>query len=160
MSGWLERLRSLLVPATESAKGPGGGSATDEKIALGVLLWSVAEADGRLLDAEKALIGQVLAGGDPSNPADVALVLASVEQAARERIDLYSFAHEAAEGLDATARAAIVRQLYRVACADGELDLAEVETIRLIAGLLQVPHKAFIEAKLAAKAEFSIGSGA
>lgn len=157
MSGWLEKLRGLVVPVTGPARKAPARAATDEKIALGVLLWSVAEADGHLLDAEKALIGQVLAGHGGVAPDDVALVLAAVEQASRERIDLYSFAHEVAEGLDAARRAAIVQQLYRVACADGDLDHAEVETIRLIAGLLQVPHKTFIDAKIAAKAEFEIG---
>jgi len=153
MAGWLERLRGLM-PTCGAATGP--DSSGDEPIALGVLLWSVAEADGRLLDAEKALIAQVLGDEHGVAAPDAARVLAAVEHAARERIDLYSFAREVAEGLDAASRARIVGQLYRVACADGHLDGAEVEAVRLVATLLRVPHDAFIEAKLSAKAEFGI----
>jgi uncharacterized tellurite resistance protein B-like protein len=135
----------------------GAPAATDEAIALGVLLWSVAEADGRLLDAEKTQVAEGLARHGGVAAADLALVLAAVEQAAKERIDLYSFAREVADGLTAAARVEIVKQLYRVACADGTLEHAEVETIRLIAGLLRVPHEGFIAAKLAVKDELSRG---
>jgi uncharacterized tellurite resistance protein B-like protein len=154
MTGWLEKLRGALAPA--GATRGDEAVASDEPIALGVLLWSVAEADGRLLDAEKALIGQVLTDERGMAPSDAARVLAAVELAARERIDLYSFAREVADGLPAEARARIVRQLYRVACADGHLDGAETEAVRLVSTLLRVPHDAFIAAKLAAKDEFGV----
>jgi uncharacterized tellurite resistance protein B-like protein len=162
MAGWLEKLRNLVTaPAIGPTAGLTTGSAapagTDEAIALGVLLWSVAEADGRLLDAEKAQIAEGLSRHGGVAAADLALVLTAVEQAAKERIDLYSFAREAADGLTPAARVEIVKQLYRVACADGTLEHAEVETIRLIAGLLRVPHEGFIAAKLAVKDELSMG---
>lgn len=156
MTGWLKKVREGVLATVTGSATTVGSAAADEKIALGVLLWVVAEADGTFLDTEKALIRQVLAEQGDVGPDDLAIVLASVEQAARERIDLYGFAREVAEGLDAAQRAEIVRQLYRVACADGALDHAEIEAIRQISGLLRVNHPDFIQAKLAAKDEFGL----
>lgn len=157
MTGLLEKLRALVVPPmTAAPKDTRARAAVDGKIALGVLLWSVAEADGHFRDEERAQIREVLARHQGVAEADLELVMASVEQAARDRIDLYAFAREVADGLDAPSRLEIVTQLYRVACADGHLDHAEVETIRQISRLLRVPHHDFIAAKMAAKAEFGV----
>jgi len=159
MGGLLDRLRELVAPRVQTS---GGGRTTaprvalDEKIALGVLLWIVAEADGRFLDEERALIGQVLAGHGGVGEEDLGVVMAAVEQAAKDRIDLYAFTREVAAGLDPAARVDIVRQLYRVACADGSVDHEEIEAIRQIAGLLRVPHKDMIDAKLGAMDESGI----
>jgi len=157
MTAWLARLRQLVAPLAPTHTA-GGRSTTDEHLALGVLLWVVAEADGRFLDAEQELIRQVLTTTAGVDQEDMAVVLAAVKEAARERIDLYAFTREVASDVGGPGRAAIVRQLFRVACADGGLDAREIETIRQIAGLLHVPHAAFIQAKLDAKAEFGITS--
>jgi uncharacterized tellurite resistance protein B-like protein len=157
MGDWLAKLRVLVAPPGSGPASTGAiQAATDEKIALGVLLWSVAEADGRFDDAEVTLISEVLTRHGGVDPADLALVLEAVRQAAKARIDLYSFAREAADGLSPPQRVEIVRQLYRVACADGSLRGEEVEAVRLVATLLRVPHPDFIAAKLAAKAEFAL----
>ena len=157
MGGFLDRFRALVAPAATEGR-PAGPTPTsvDEKIALGVLLWIVADADGRFVDEERDQIEQVLTGHSGVGPADLAVVMASGEQAAVERIDLYAFTREVASGLDPAARMEIVRHLYRVACADGSVDHDEVEVIRQISGLLRVPHRDMIAAKLAAKAEFGI----
>jgi len=153
----LDRLRGLVVPATVG--GPADTSAVepgDDRMALGVLLWIVAEADGRFLEEEKAQIEQVLTGHAGVSAADLVVVMAAVEQAAKDRIDLYSFTREVVDGLSPAERVIIVQQLFRVACADGSVDHEEVESIRQIAGLLRVPHRDMIDAKIAAKAEFGI----
>ncbi|MFH1531881.1 MAG: TerB family tellurite resistance protein [Pseudomonadota bacterium] len=157
MGGLLDRLRGLVVPsaaADGAANAPKAGPG-DDRIALGVLLWIVAEADGRFLVEEKAQIEQVLIG-QGMGAGDLAVVMASVEQAAKDRIDLYTFTREVAEGLSPAERVEIVKQLYRVACADGSVDHEEVESIRQIAGLLRVPHRDMIDAKVAAKAEYGL----
>ena len=156
MSGFLNRLRALVVPAAIGGQ-PQTPEPTsvDDKIALGVLLWIVADADGHFADEERQLIAQVLTSHGVGQ-ADLAVVMASVEQAAEERIDLYAFTREVASGLTPAARMEIVRHLYRVACADGSVDHEEVEAIRKISGLLRVPHRDMINAKIAAKAEFGL----
>ncbi len=158
MGGLLDRLRGLVAPAAPRGyrTAPAVTTTKDDKIALGGLLGIVAEADGRFLAEEKALIEQVLRGHADVDAADLAVVMASVEQAAEERIDLYQFTREVAQDLTPPERAEIVRQLYRVGCADGTLDHAEVEAINQISGLLRVPHRDMIDAKLTAKREFAI----
>lgn len=157
MGGLMDRLRGLVAPVAPA--GPGPVAATpelDEKIALGVLLWIVAEADGRFLAEEKALIEQVLTAHAGVSATDLAVVMASVEEAAANRIDLYSFTREVAGDLTPAARVEIIRHLYRVAGADGAMDHDEVEVIRQIAGLLRVPHRDMIDVKLAVKTEFDL----
>ena len=157
MGGLLERLRKLVVPAAAQQEATQPATAAfDEKIALGVLLWIVAEADGRFLDEERAQIGQVLSAHGGVGDADLAVVMAAVEQAAKDRIDMYAFTREVAHDLSPASRIEIVRHLYRVACADRSLVNDEVEVIRKISGLLRVDHQDFIAAKLAAMAEFEI----
>jgi uncharacterized tellurite resistance protein B-like protein len=156
MTGLLEKLRALVLPPMSSPpKDARARAAADEQIALGVLLWAVAEADGRFHDEELAQIREILARHGVAE-ADLAVVMASVEQAARARIDLYAFAREVADGLGAPRRVEIVTQLYRVACADGDLAHTEIEIIRQISRLLRVPHDDFIAAKIAVKAEFGV----
>ena len=157
MGGLLDRLRGLVAPGDIGDRTAGTSSGPrDDRIALGVLLWIVAEADGRFTDEEKALIGEVLSGHGGVGAADLVVVMASVEQAAKDRIDLYAFTREVAGGLKPAERQEIVRHLYRVACADGSMDHEEVEVIRQISGLLRVPHREMIAAKLAAKAEYGL----
>ncbi len=158
MGGLLDRLRGIVAPVApvRSGAAPAVTPTGDDKIALGVLLWIVAEADGRFLAEEKALIEQVLQGHADVGEADLVVVMASVEQAAKDRIDLYQFTREVAQDLTPPERVEIVRHLYRVGCADGTLDHAEVEAINQISGLLRVPHRDMIDAKLAAKKEFGV----
>lgn len=158
MGGLLERLRKLVVPAVahQGATTQPAAAAFDEKIALGVLLWIVAEADGRFLDEERAQIKQVLSAHGGVGEADLAVVMAAVEQAAADRIDMYAFTREVAQDLSPASRVEIVRHLYRVACADRTLVHDEVEVIRKISNLMRVGHQEMIAAKLAAMAEFEV----
>ncbi len=151
MGGLLDRIRGLVVPAAAMTDAARPARDIDDKIALGVLLWIVAEADGRFLPEETALIEEVLSTHSGVGDADLAVVMASVEQAAADRIDLYSFTHEVAADLTPDARTEIIRHLYRVAYADGSMDHEEVEAIRQIGGLLRVPYRDMNDARTAAR---------
>lgn len=70
---------------------------------------------------------------------------------AREEVkhatSLYQFTRQINDHFDATGKAQLIENLWRVAFADGVLDMHEEALIRRIAELLYVPHKDFIQTK-------------
>ena len=128
----------------------------DDKIALGVLLWVVAEADEKFLPEEETKIKEVLRSYSKISNEDIPVVLASIQEAAKERIDLYRFTHEVSENLPYDIKIKILENLFRVACADKDLDDSELEVVRKISGLFNVAHKDFIDTKIRIKKEFGL----
>lgn len=49
-----------------------------------------------------------------------------------------------------------MENLFRVACADKDLDDSELEVVRKISGLFNVAHKDFIDTKIRIKKEFGL----
>jgi len=128
----------------------------DDKIASGVLLWVVAEADEKFLPEEMEKIKEVLISYSKISIEDIPTILASIKEAAKERIDLYRFTKEICENLPHEIRISIIENLFRVACVDKELDNNELEAIRKISGLFKIEHSRFINAKIKIKKEFGL----
>lgn len=157
MSGFLDRFRKKVISSVWKEKADEMHVKNiDDKIALGVLLWVVAEADKKFLKEEEEQIQEVLRSFSNIPREDIPTVLASVSQAAQERIDLYRFTHEVSENLSYNVKISILENLFRVACVDKDLDNKELEIIRKISGLFNVAHKDFIDAKIRIKKEFGL----
>ena len=162
MPGFLENFRqniiSLAYPESGEISGEasGFGDTVDNLIALGVLLWVVAQSDEKFLPEEKEKIGDILSSYGKISAKDLPIVLRAVEEASINRIDLYAFTREISGNLSFKAKTGIVENLFRVACTDRELDPKEHETIRKISRLLSLDHKGFIEAKIKIKKEFGL----
>jgi uncharacterized tellurite resistance protein B-like protein len=157
MAGFLDKFREKVVSSVWKEipdQGPTGG--LDDKIALGVLLWVVAEADDKFLPEEEEKIKQVLVSHSKIVKEDLALVMASVKEAASQRIDLYAFTREISSNLAYQMKISIMEDLFRIACVDKDLDNNELEAIRKISGLFNIAHKDFIEAKIRVKKEFGL----
>ena len=149
MAGFLDKFREKIVGSNqEEAK-----QDIDDKIALGVLCWVVAEADEKFLPQEKDVIKKILKEANAATDDDIDCVLKSIEIAADERIDLYTFTQEVSEGLPRPNKIAILENLFRLACSDGDLDEKEHEMIRKISGLFRLDHKEFIDSKIKIKKE-------
>ena len=149
MAGFLDRFREKVVSSVwnENPDEPKVKD-IDDKIALGVLLWVVAEADEELLPEEVEKIKEVLKTSAQISENDMPYVMNSIQEAARERIDIFRFTHEVSKDLPYDKKVSIVENLFRVACADKDLDSKEVETVRKIAHLFHLSHPDFIDAKL------------
>jgi len=157
MSGVLDKFRNRVIASVWKDK-PDAPKIKDinDKIALGVLLWIVAEADGKFLPEETEKIKEVLASYSDISTEEMEYVLAAVKEAAAERIDLYRFTHEVSTDLPYKIKLAIIENLFRVGCVDKDLDDTEAERIREISGLFQISHKDFIDAKIKVKKEFGL----
>ncbi len=156
MAGIFDQFRRKVAASVLTDEAGEPERVVDDKIAFGVLLRIVAEADQKFLPQEKEKIKDVLTRFCRLSDEEVPYVLKAVEEAAGQRIDMHRFTREVGQDLRYGVKVRIIEDLFRVACADKELDNEEVETIRKIAGLLGVGHKEFIEAKIKVKKEFGI----
>ena len=157
MAGFLDSFRKKITASVwKDKKNIPQAKDIDDKIALGVLLWIVAEADEKFLSEEKEKIKEVLISKSKISEEDLPVVLASIKQAAVDRIDLHKFTHEVSDDLSYKMKLSIIDELFRVGCADHELDNDELETIRKISGLFRIEHKDFIDSKIKIKKESSL----
>jgi len=158
MAGFLDKFRNNVVSSVwKDKRDEPKVKDINDKIALGVLLWIVAEADEKFLAKEDEKIKEILTTSHCKIPEEeVAIVLESVKEAARERIDLHRFTREVSNDLPYKVRISIIETLFRVACCDEELDHKEMETIRKISGLFHIAHRDFINAKISIKKEFGL----
>lgn len=154
------RRKIVLAVCPEEQEGSGNASRSkdeiDNLIALGVLLWVVAQADEKFLPEEKSKIEEVLGAYSKVSKEDMPIVLRAIEEASIDRIDLHAFTSEVGQNLRFETRVGIIESLFRVACVDQDLDHEEHEMIRKISGLLRVDHKDFINAKIRVKKEFGL----
>ncbi len=158
MAGFLDKFRNNVVSSVwKDKRDEPKVKDINDKIALGVLLWIVAEADEKFLAKEDEKIKEILTTSHSKiAEEDIETVLASIKEAARERIDLHRFTREVSNDLPYEVRISIIETLFRVACCDEELDHKEMETIRKISGLFHIAHKDFINAKITIKKEFGL----
>lgn len=157
MAGVFDKFRKKVISSVwQDAPAQPQPKNIDDKIALGVLLWAVAEADEKFLPEEKEKIKEILKRHGKVSEEDIPIVLSSIQEAAEQRIDLYHFTSEVSDNLVYSVRISIIEELFRVACVDEDLDDNELEVIRKISELFHISHKDFIEAKIRVKKEFGL----
>lgn len=154
MKSFLEQIRIQLFSSESSTAS--NSRETDNLISLGVLLWAVSEADEKFLPEELNMIRETLQKYSQISSEELPVVLRSVEIAAQERIDLYSFVSQVGDGISRDKKIEIIEHLFRIACVDGDLDKREHETIRQIYQLFGLDHHEFIDAKIKVKKEFGM----
>jgi uncharacterized tellurite resistance protein B-like protein len=119
----------------------------DYLLALGVLLWVVADADSNFQPEEAKEIERVLKSTGNISEQDMPVVMMAVKQAAIMRVDLYQFTKDVKAALDRPCRIGVIENLFRMAYIDKNLDEREVSRIRNISGLIGIDHDEFILAK-------------
>ncbi len=156
MSGFLDQFRKKVRVSLHKENQPFQKMVIDDKIALGVLLWAVAQADDMLRKREIAKIEEILVSFGHIRQEEMPIVIESIKEADKNRIDFYRFTSEIKKDLSYQAKTEIIENLFRVACADRDLAYAEEEMIRKLSGLLGIGHKEYIGSKIKIKKEFGI----
>jgi len=159
MSSFLNNFRQKIISAVYPQNPedvPQSDGTIDNLISLGVLLWEVAQADEKFLPSEEARMKEILKIYGKIEDADMPIVLRAIKEASIDRIDLYTFTKEVGQGLSFDTKIDILEDLFRIACADEDLDHEEHEMIRKISGLLKIDHKDFIDTKIRVKKEFGL----
>lgn len=114
---------------------------------LGALLGHIAAADGVFDDDERSTIAEILDDHSSLQPRDVDIIVEIVESEVLSDIGYFDFARELNEIASAEERREVLKLLFAVAAADGEISHPETEEIRKISIALNIDHPTFIAAK-------------
>lgn len=115
---------------------------------MAVLLLECARADLEQDEAETDQIRQALCSQLQIPEGEIDRILASAGDSREEAVSLYGPVERLNQTLDAAEKQELMRWMWRVAHADGQLDPHEEHLLRQVADLLYVPHSEFVKAKL------------
>jgi len=140
----LDRLRGLL-------DGAGGvPEMADERglhLAAATLLFEVAKADHQLDPVEIERLRQVLRENWKLDGEDLSDLLEVAERESDNSASLYRQLDLLNGQLSHEQKYQLMKGLWQVACADGQIHHYEEHLVRRLADLLYVPHREFIRAK-------------
>lgn len=117
------------------------------QLASAVLLLEIARADYENDPEEQALIRASLQSQYALSDSDVDELFSDAMQTGEEAVSLHSFVRIINESCDESDKAVLMKQMWRVAYADGRLDRYEDYSLRKIADLLYISHQVFIQTK-------------
>lgn len=141
---------TLLAPPAAAA-----GAVSPEHrlhLATAVLLVEVMRADAECSAAERQAVLGVLRQRFALAEDEVARLLELAEHSARHATDFHAFTSALNERLDHEQKVQVVEAMWAVAYVDGQLTAHENHVLWRVADLLHLPHGAYINAKLRAKA--------
>ncbi len=116
-------------------------------LATAALMIEVMRADSRQDPAATERVIHALEDTFDLPHSEVEELIELAEQELATATDLYQFTRLIAERWEQPGRIALIRNMWRVAWADGSVHSYEEQLIRRIAGLLYVRHSDFIQAK-------------
>lgn len=143
----LKALKDLvrnLTQATDDAPGE-----HTLQLAAVALLLEIGRADHAVAQEELAAIVAAVAGVFGITPAESNALIDRAAPAVENAVSLYEFTEVLNRELSVARKKALLRELWRVAQADGRIDHFEEYFLRKIADLLHLSHRDFIAAKLA-----------
>ena len=139
----LKALKSLFDRSGEDQ--PTGHSV---EVAAAALLIEVGRADYESdADEQKAIIEAIRLGSGLED-GELESLVASAQESAERSTSLYEFTTLINAQYSMDEKFVLIKTLWRVAAADGDIHRYEDHLIRRIADLLYVPHSDFIRAKL------------
>ncbi len=124
-------------------------------LAVTALMVQVMQQDDHLDDTEHQAIIQAIQERFNLSKEDAELRIKQAIQSSLKANDLQQFTAPLIKAYSEQERIDIIRQLWLVAMADGEIDTYEEALIRKVAELIGVHHHQFIDAKIKAKSEAS-----
>ncbi|MEZ8861995.1 TerB family tellurite resistance protein [Vibrio sp. 10N.247.311.51] len=120
---------------------------TSPNIAIASLLCEVAGADHQINESERVAKLQLLQRLLDLDEEQAKVLLAQAEPKVEQSVSLYDFTSQLRD-LSQPVRIDLIKAMWEVAHADGEIDPIEDSVIRKTAELLYVGHSDFIKTKL------------
>ena len=121
------------------------------ELATAALLVEVGRLDAEIDAAERAAVLRAVREKFGLSGAEAETLIGLAETEAREATDYYQFTSLINRHFSQEQRQRVIELMWQVAYADAELSAHEQHVVRKIAGLLYVPHSAYIAAKLRAR---------
>ena len=120
---------------------------TSPNVAIASLLCEVAGADHQINESERIAKLQLLQRLLDLDEEQAKVLLAQAEPKVEQSVSLYDFTSQLRD-LSQPVRIDLIKAMWEVAHADGEIDPIEDSVIRKTAELLYVDHSDFIKTKL------------
>ena len=130
------------------------GEALDQRdlyMASAALLVEVATIDQNFDAREWQVLQELLVHQCHLSAQEVDDFIKAAQQASRDSASLYDFTQKINRHFSYSEKIELVRNLWRIAYADGSLDKYEEHIIRRIADLIHLSHSDFIQAKIAVR---------
>ena len=127
----------------------------DISLAVTAMMIEIMRIDGKLESAERQVIFQAIEKRFDLSHSEVETLITEATQAQSESTDLHQFTSLINQQFSTEERIDILKELWLVAMADGEIDPYEEQLIRRVAGLIGVYHGEFIQAKIDARVSSS-----
>jgi len=138
--------QSLANDLTESSAEQNSEEVTIE-VACAVLLCEVMRADGHFDQHEQAKLALLLVEQFNLNEDEVKQIIDQALIQSEQATDFYRYTSKINEHFTIEQRITVVKQLWNMAYADGELASIEEHVIRKIADLLHLRHGEYIQTK-------------
>jgi len=138
--------QSLANDLTESSAQQNSEEVTIE-VACAVLLCEVMRADGHFDQQEQAKLALLLVEQFNLNEAEVKQIIDQALIQSEQATDFYRYTSKINEHFTIEQRITVVKQLWNMAYADGDLASIEEHVIRKIADLLHLRHGEYIQTK-------------
>jgi len=122
------------------------------QLAAAVMLVEVMRADGQFDPVERHAVIDVIRAKFALADDETARLVELAEQTVSRSTDWFEFTSHINAHFDMAAKVRMIECMWRVAYADGHLSEHERHTMWRVSDLLHVPHGAYINAKLRAKA--------
>lgn len=147
-----ESLLKMLFGAEPNRAGP-VLQADEAQLAQAALMFHVIAADGIVTAGERSRLETALARGFGLDAAQAAELVEAARRADAEAVDLYSFTRTLKRDLDAEARLELIRRLWQMVYADGDVHEFEDNIVWRVAELLDVDARARMEIKQRVRSE-------
>jgi uncharacterized tellurite resistance protein B-like protein len=126
------------------------------QIATGALFIEMTRMDEKTTGDELQMIRESLQTRFDLTQEETRDLLELAEAEASEAIDYYQFTSLIKTGFSQEQKEKVIENLWMVSMSDGDVDEREEYFVRKIAGLIGVPHEAFIAAKLRARIQIKM----
>ncbi len=127
-----------------------------KQLAVAALLVEIAMADHQFSDIEASKLNQLLTQKFSLTANEIAELIDLAKTESNHATSLHQFTHIVNSQCSQDDKFRLVKAMWEMAYADGDLDKYEDYMIRKVADLIYVPHSEFIRAKSLVKTEIKL----
>jgi len=117
-------------------------------LSVAAIMLEMVISDNQIKPAELEQLQQLLEQQLDLDDSEIAQVTQLAEQELSDSTDYYQFTAMINQHFGRAQKLEIIKGLWQIAYADGEIDRFEEHYLRKVAALLHLPHSDFIKAKL------------
>ncbi|MBK8945822.1 MAG: TerB family tellurite resistance protein [Ignavibacteriae bacterium] len=126
------------------------------KVAACALFLEVANIDDNISESEEKKIINIMRNNFKLSDDEIALLISKSKEEVKKSVSIYEFTEIVNKNFDSNEKYNLIKNLWQIAFADGNLDMYEEHYIKKICNNLFLTHKDRIAAKLEVKTELGL----